>query len=135
VRPRGVVLVDSSAWIEYLRRTGSPANIAVRGAVNDGVAAVADPVLLEVLAGAADDAHAEQLHRLLSSVHYLDAEPQDAAAAAALYRTCRRRGETPRSLIDCLIAAIAIRHGTPVLHRDRDFDVIARHGSVVATSG
>jgi len=30
-------------------------------------------------------------------------------------------------LIDCLIAAIAIRHDVPVLHADNDFDAIARH--------
>ncbi len=29
--------------------------------------------------------------------------------------------------MDCLIAAVAIREGASVLHRDRDFDVIARH--------
>jgi predicted nucleic acid-binding protein len=30
-------------------------------------------------------------------------------------------------LTDCLIAAVAIRNGVSVLHRDRDFEVIARH--------
>jgi predicted nucleic acid-binding protein len=54
----------------------------------------------------------------------------DAEAAAVLYRDCRRGGETPRAVNDCLIAAIAIRHDLPVLHRDRDFDVIARHSTL-----
>jgi predicted nucleic acid-binding protein len=30
-------------------------------------------------------------------------------------------------LVDCLIAAVAIRTGTPLLHSDIDFDVLARH--------
>ena len=47
--------------------------------------------------------------------------------AATLYRRCRQQGETVRKLIDCLIAAVAIRGGVPVLHNDRDFDVLARH--------
>ena len=47
--------------------------------------------------------------------------------AAALYRTCRREGETVRKLIDCLIGSIAIRAGAAVLHDDSDFDVLARH--------
>jgi predicted nucleic acid-binding protein len=25
------------------------------------------------------------------------------------------------------VAAVAVRHDVPVLHRDRDFDVLARH--------
>ena len=46
--------------------------------------------------------------------------------AAGLYRAARRAGLTVRSGADCLIAACAIRHGLPVLHNDRDFDLLAR---------
>ena len=47
--------------------------------------------------------------------------------AAELYRTCRREGATVRRLIDCLIAAVAIRERATVLHNDRDFETLARH--------
>jgi predicted nucleic acid-binding protein len=30
-----------------------------------------------------------------------------------------------RKLVDCLIGAVAIRHRSPVLHSDADFDVLA----------
>ena len=46
--------------------------------------------------------------------------------AADLYRAARRAGLTVRSGIDCLIAACALRHGLEVMHRDRDFDTLAR---------
>jgi predicted nucleic acid-binding protein len=39
--------------------------------------------------------------------------PLDREAGAALYRVCRRRGETVRKLIDCLIGAVAVRHSWP----------------------
>ncbi len=52
---------------------------------------------------------------------------EDYEEAAALYRRCRAGGETIRNLLDCLIAAVAIRNNAPVLHRDRDFDALARH--------
>ncbi len=51
----------------------------------------------------------------------------DFEAAAELYRTCRSRGRTVRKLMDCLIAAVAIREHATVLHNDRDFEVLARH--------
>lgn len=51
----------------------------------------------------------------------------DYEEAADLYRACRGRGATVRKLIDCLIAAIAIREGATVLHNDRDFEVLAKH--------
>jgi hypothetical protein len=36
-------------------------------------------------------------------------------------------GSTPRSLVDCLIAAVAIRENAGILHQDRDYDMIAAH--------
>jgi len=46
--------------------------------------------------------------------------------AAEICAQGRRQGNTIRSSIDCLIAAIAIESGVPVWHRDRDFSAIAR---------
>ena len=53
-------------------------------------------------------------------------------SAAEIYRLGRRRGITIRSSADCLIAAIAIDHGVPVWHRDRDFSAIARYTGLEA---
>jgi predicted nucleic acid-binding protein len=54
--------------------------------------------------------------------------------AANLYRAARRAGLTVRSSVDCLIAACAIRHDLEVLHRDRDFDALARVASLQVRS-
>lgn len=52
--------------------------------------------------------------------------PREAARGAAhLYARCRWAGITPRSVNDCLIATHAIFSGVPLLHHDRDFDLIA----------
>jgi predicted nucleic acid-binding protein len=37
------------------------------------------------------------------------------------------RWRTVCRLIDCLIAAVAIKANLSVLHADKDFDVLARH--------
>lgn len=122
------VLADSSAWIEYLRATESTADRAVERALTDGTMATTDAVALEVLSGAKDDDHAVHLRRLLDTCVQLPQEPwTDVEVAASLYLACRKAGETPRTLLDCLIAAVAVRTEVPVLHQDRDFDVLARH--------
>ncbi len=90
---------------------------------------------MELLAGARDDQHLRQLRRLLARASILPTEPVDYDAAAALYRTCRQRGHTVRKLIDCLIAAVAVRANVPVLHRDADFDILAQHTSVQIDAG
>ena len=124
-----MILADSSAWIEFLRATGSPEHLRVRRAIDDGeLLATTGLVVLEVLAGARDEAHERQLHRLLEPCEFLPLEePSDEEAAAAIYRACRRQGETIRKLPDCLIASVAIRAGAELLHRDADFETIARH--------
>jgi predicted nucleic acid-binding protein len=56
-------------------------------------------------------------------------EPRSGAAtyvtAAELYARCRWLGITPRSPHDCLIATLAVEHGAPLLHDDRDFELLA----------
>ena len=129
-----MILVDTSAWIEFLRDTGSP----VCQRVDDLLAteiATCDVVRMEVLAGARDEQHLQQLRRLLARASTLPTEPVDYDAAAALYRTCRQRGHTVRKLIDCLIAAVAIRGNLPVLHRDADFDILAQHTPLQVDAG
>lgn len=124
-----MILVDTSAWVEYLRDTGS----AVCGRVYDLLdeqIATCSPVRMEVLAGARDENHLDDLRRLLARASILATQPADFEAAAALYRTCRRRGETVRRMTDCLIAATAIRADVAVLHADGDFDVLSRHSAL-----
>ncbi len=122
-----MTLIDTSALIEYVRATGSPVHLAVRTLIAEGnPIAVAAPVMMEFLAGARDDAHAERLRTMLESFDCRPVEGlRDFESAARIYRTCRRAGVTIRSLLDCLIAAVALREGLPLLAHDRDFERIA----------
>ena len=123
-----MTLVDTSAWVEFLRGTGSETGRAVRSLLHDVVVHTTDVVVMEVLAGARDDDHYEALRRLLALCDYVPVEGlADYETGARLYRECRQAGESVRALTDCLIAAVALRARLPVLHRDRDFDAIARH--------
>jgi predicted nucleic acid-binding protein len=124
-----VILADSSAWIELFRSTGSPVHLSLKSALDgDAPLATTDVVMMEILAGARDAADREWLRRLLYSQHFLAVEgPADYESAAELYRLCRRGGETPCQLVDCLIAAVAIRNEAELLCDDEDFHVIARH--------
>ncbi len=124
-----MILIDTSAWVEFLRDTGSSACVEVDRLLAADVA-VCDPVRMEILAGARDENHLRQLRGLLARTTVLPTGPADYEAAASFFRTCRRRGETVRKLIDCLIAAVAVRENVSVLHADADFEVLARHTSL-----
>jgi predicted nucleic acid-binding protein len=125
-----VILVDSSAWIELLRATGSAQDRRLEALLErQAELGTTEVVLMELLAGARSDRERDELRRLLYGRCTL--LPLEGAAdyerAADLYRHCRRGGETIRRLTDCLIAVVAIRAGVELLHRDGDFDAIARH--------
>jgi predicted nucleic acid-binding protein len=125
-----MVLIDSSAWIEYLRDTGSPACARVDEIIARAEAfATTDVVVLELLAGARNSRHRSRLWALLDRAsRFLPVRPVfDYDDAATICSRCRRGGYTPRQLTDCLIAAVAISAAVPLLHSDRDFTGIAEH--------
>ncbi len=124
-----MILVDTSAWIEFLRDTGSEVCDAVDRLL-DADLATCDAVSMEVLAGARNERHLIQLRGLLARATMLPTTPADYDAAASMYRSCRARGESVRELIDCLIGAVAVRAGAAILHADVDFSALARHTDV-----
>ena len=123
----GSILADSSAWIEYDRATGSPVDRRVTALVEgDGKLVVTEPVVMEVLAGARDDRREAELRRLLGRFELLRFDPViDFDAAARIYRRCRRVGVTPRGMVDCMIASVAVRHEAILLARDVDLVRVA----------
>jgi hypothetical protein len=122
-----VILADTSAWVEYDRGTGSSVDRRLAELIaNDGPLAVTEPVVMEVLAGARSDDREAALRRLLGRCHLLTFEAvADFDAASRLYRRCRRAGVTPRGLVDCMIASVALRHGAALLARDADLSRMA----------
>jgi len=124
-----MILVDSSAWIEFLRGSGHPAHLTLRHHLRAGAPlATTEVIVMELLAGASSNRDRDRLRQRIFALRQLRLRGMpDFESAADLYRTCRRKGETVRKLIDCLIAAVAIRDHARVLHNDRDFDVLARH--------
>jgi predicted nucleic acid-binding protein len=124
------VIIDSSAWIDFLNQRATPVALAVRAAIGDASTRLmtTDVIRLEILAGSDRDSARRRMNSLLAGCEDVAQLPRaDVDDAVELFQICRKRGETVRSPNDCLIAAIAIRVGAPILHADRVFDVLARH--------
>jgi predicted nucleic acid-binding protein len=123
-----VILADTSAWVEFDRATGSPVDIRLSELIaTDGPIAVTEPVIMEVVAGARSDERETDLRRLLLRFQLLHVDAvADFDAAARIYRRCRKAGITPRGLIDCMIAAVALRTEAALLACDVDLEHIAR---------
>ena len=122
-----MILADTSAWVEFDRATGSDVHHRLRKLIRSGSElAVTEPVIMEVVAGARDDAREAALRRLLGRFELLPYEtPGDFDAAVRIYRRCRSAGVTPRGMVDCMIAAVAWRHGASLLTQDADLRRVA----------
>ena len=121
-------LVDTSVWIDFLRARKA-SHVEALKTLLEGVeiVGVAPIILQEVLQGAESEARFEKWRKYFRDLFCYVADDPVAThvAAAQLYQQCQRKGKTPRSSNDCLIAQIAVEHGLLLLHHDRDFDVIA----------
>jgi predicted nucleic acid-binding protein len=81
------------------------------------------------LQGARNEEEFQTLKEYLSTQHiyYLEQEPATYEKAAKLYFNMRRKGVTPRSTLDMLIALTAMENDLALLHNDSDFNAIANN--------
>jgi len=125
--PAGPVLIDTSLWIEALRRSGSPAaRRTVAQAVEPGMALVNGLIRAELLKGAKDEPEFRRLELLLEATTSLPLDERTWTRAARLGFDLRRAGVSVPT-VDLAIAAGALEAGVPLLHMDAHFELIADH--------
>jgi predicted nucleic acid-binding protein len=123
-----VIVVDTSVWIAHLRGDRTQATAKLEVAAMREPLMIGDLILLEVLQGARNEAHALRIERGLRSyavAPLLDAEL--AVQAARNDRKLRELGITIRKTADLIIGTFCIEHGHSLLHDDRDFAPMERH--------
>jgi hypothetical protein len=127
-----MLLIDTSAWIEFLRRTGSDVNVAVRRLICDGTPiATTDVVIMELLAGARALEDRKRIWGLMNRCAMFPVRPLfEYEKAAELYVRCRAAGFTPANTNDLLVASVAIGKRVPLLEADADFERIASVSSL-----
>jgi predicted nucleic acid-binding protein len=124
-----VILPDTSVWIDHLRGADTRAarELAALIARAPTTVALCEPIAMEVLAGPTDQFTVRRIENEFGTLHQLPLEPEtDFRTAAALAREVRKSARTVSSLTDCLIAAVALRHGVEVWHRDADYVLLAQ---------
>lgn len=121
-------LIDTSVWIDFIRGKPNPAVEQLRAILTTEQTAGISPVIYqEILQGSESEQRFKQFRDYFMELNfYHPKDPTNSYAQAAyLYFSCRRKGITIRSTIDCLIAQTAIEHNLILLHSDKDFLRIA----------
>lgn len=118
-------LVDTSAWVEVLRRDGDPeVRQRVVEATREGRAAICNMVLLELWAGAGGSHERAGIAQMAAVLECLRIDDEVWKSALTLAQTCRAAGVTVPAA-DLLIAACADHHGVELVERDGHFAQIA----------
>jgi predicted nucleic acid-binding protein len=120
------MLIDTSVLVALFKDRSGAITHALRELLGGRPYYLTRFTQMELLQGARDEREWLKLSDYLGDQDYLEMEEEDWASAARLYYDLRRQGLTVRSVIDCCIAGIALRHGVTLLHSDRDFLAIAK---------
>lgn len=119
-----MVIIDTSAWVTFFRRSGDPeVKLAVRGLLDEFEATLCGPVELEFLGGALPQER-DRLKAWLNILPYVRNDQKLWRKAADLYSAMRSRGVTvPWN--DALIATITLEQDCRVYAVDKHFDAMA----------
>ena len=120
-----MTLIDTSAWIEQLRRDGDAAvRRQVEALLLAGGAAWCPLVQLELWNGARGTGERTVLKEMEKTIPSLAIDEAVWHDAVALASGARERGITVPTT-DLLVASCARQHDVPLLHCDSHFDLIA----------
>ena len=123
-----MVIVDTSAWIEYLGG-GVPAIVdKVDLCLDQDLVAIGDLIYCEVIQGIRSPRERREVSGLLLSLPQFDMVGFSMAEkSASNYRLLRSKGVTVRKTIDVLIGTFCAEHGLQLIHFDSDFTLMANH--------
>ena len=123
-----MIVVDTSVWIDFLNGRITSQVGRLDAVLGTEEIIVGDLMLCEVLQGLDSERAARAVEALLRRFEIVSMGGEAiAVAAAANFRSLRRRGITVRKTIDLLIGTWCIENHRPLLHNDSDFQPMARH--------
>ena len=114
------ILIDTRAWIDFLRSRGGVLGDAVARSLSDDTALLCGVVIAELLQGAKGQKERQQLEFLFANVECLPVLPDDWHSAGRALQDLRLSGIT-LPLSDAIIAAVGQRHGVSILTSDAHF--------------
>jgi predicted nucleic acid-binding protein len=116
-------LVDTSAWVEYLRSGNSKTAENVEALLLTDEAAWCDMVMLELWNGARGQAEKNKLAELAAIAPRMETTNEVWELAHRLASRCRDKGKTVPAA-DVLVTACAVHYAVELEHRDAHLDVI-----------
>jgi predicted nucleic acid-binding protein len=123
-----MLMVDTTVWIDFFGGKETPEVTTLEDFIKEGSdICICGIILTEVLQGIRNDKEYRKILSRFDPLIFLPMNRSTYVKSAEIYRDLRRKGVTIRKSVDCMIAAAAIEQNIPLLHNDRDFDLIEKH--------
>ena len=123
-----MVIVDTSAWIEYFRGGLPDIVTKVDRCLERDLVGIGDLIYCELMQGIRSPRERREVASLLQSLPRFDMVGFSIAGkSAANYRLLRSKGVTVRKTIDVLIGTFCAEHGFQLIHYDSDFRLMAKY--------
>jgi len=119
-----MILIDTSILIGYFKGIKGNPYDKFDSLIDQNIPiGICNQVYQEILQGARDEKEFYTLREYLDTMDFYDLlyGKKSYESAAWLYFSCRKAGITPRSIIDLIIAQIAIDNNLLLFHNDNDF--------------
>ena len=130
-----MILVDTSVWIDYLNGKENSLTNILDKALIDGLVAIGDLILLEILQGIKAEREYSKTRTALATLEQYEMfGHQMVTKCAENFRLLRKKGITIRKTNDVIIATFCIENDLPLLFSDRDFTPFVDYLGLISAS-
>ena len=122
-----MVIVDTSVWVDFLKGRETAGVVHLEHLLNTEVDLFTSGIIVqELLTGIQEKRIRNEVKKDLELFITVMPSLGTHVRAAEIFDGCRKKGITIRSIVDCLVAALAIEYDLTVLHSDRDYKWISQ---------
>jgi predicted nucleic acid-binding protein len=122
-----MVIVDTSIWIDFLKGRDTAGALHLEQLLDNEIDLFTSGIIVqEVLSGIKDKRTRNSVKKDFEAFITVMPSLGTHVQAAEIYDGCRKKGITVRSIVDCLVAALAIEYDLSVLQGDRDYQGISQ---------
>ncbi|MCK5872505.1 MAG: PIN domain nuclease [Methylococcales bacterium] len=128
-----MILVDTSVWIDYFNGKENALTNILDKALIDGLVAIGDLILLEILQGIKTERAYNKTKKTLAHLEQYEMfGHQMVEKCAENFRFLRKKGITIRKTNDVIIATFCIENNFPLLFGDRNFIPFVDHLGLIS---
>jgi len=122
-----MVIVDTTVWIDFLKGKETKEVERLEESLSEEKDVfITGLIVQEILTGVKNKKDRDRVRKELDRFILVSPTLETHIQAAEIFDACRKKGFTIRSIIDCLIASLALEYDLTLLENDKDYSFISK---------